>query len=79
MVKIRLKRLGRKHRPYYRICVMNSTSKRDGKTLADIGKYDPMATPKLIDLDIDVYNSWLEKGAQPTNTVKFLAHKVATQ
>lgn len=69
-------RLGRTHRPYYRIVAMQSTRKREGKALDFLGQYDPLANPKLINLDMEKYNNWIAKGAQPTDTVRSLARKV---
>ncbi len=69
-------RLGRAHRPYYRIVAMQSTRKRGGKALDFLGQYDPLANPKLINLDMEKYNDWIAKGAQPTDTVRSLARKV---
>lgn len=76
-VRIRLKQLGRKHRPYYRICVMDARSPRDGKTIEEIGTYDPMIreTDKRVSLNGERYEYWLSVGALPTDHVKRLADK----
>ena len=69
-------RLGRKHKPYYRIVAMNDTSKRDGKALDYLGHYNPLTEPKDIVVDLDKYNDWIAKGAQPTDTVSSLVTKI---
>ncbi len=68
MVKIRLKRFGKKLRPFYRIVVTKARTKRQGESLEDIGSYDPIK--KNITIDGDKIKYWLEKGAQPTDTVR---------
>lgn len=68
MVKIRLKRLGKKNSPFYRIVVIPARTKREGKTLEEIGHYDPMK--KELKLDKERAEFWINSGAQPTNTVK---------
>lgn len=68
-VKIRLQRHGRKKAPFYHIVIADSRSPRDGKFIAKIGTYNPMTVPATIDLDRDAAFSWLEKGAQATDTV----------
>lgn len=76
-VRIRMKRLGRKHRPYYRICVMDSRSPRDGKTIEEIGTYDPMVRDKSqrVTLKLERVDHWLSVGAQPTEKVAVLIRK----
>lgn len=69
-VKIRLQRHGRKGRPFYQIVVADSRVKRDGKFIDKLGTYNPITNPATIDLDIDKAVDWLQKGAQPTNTVR---------
>ncbi len=69
MVKIRLSRHGAKKRPYYRVIVADSRCPRDGKFIEQVGRYNPCATPKLIDLDIDKINEWVSKGAQVSDSV----------
>ena len=69
-VKIRLQRHGKKGSPFYWIVAADARSKRDGKYLDKIGTYDPNTKPATIDLNFDSAISWLDKGAQPTNTAK---------
>ena len=76
MLKIKLSRTGKKDQPHYRIVVAEAKSKRDGKTTDILGSYNPNVTPKEIVLDTKKYNNWIEKGAQPTNTVRNLYNKV---
>lgn len=71
-VRIRLTRLGRKKKPFYRIIVADSESPRDGKFLDILGTYDPLQTPAVIKIDNDKLQDWLGKGALPTTTVKSL-------
>lgn len=71
-VKIRLKRIGAKKNPYYRVVVADSRSPRDGKFIEEIGTYDPMKEPSLVNIDADKAAAWLKNGAQPTETVKSL-------
>jgi small subunit ribosomal protein S16 len=78
-VRIRLTRLGRKKKPYYRIIVADSESKRDGKFLDIVGTYDPLQDPALIKIDDEKLQEWLGKGALPTTTVKSLMKKAAAQ
>jgi len=68
-VKIRLKRLGKIRAPYYRIVVADSRTKRDGRVIEEIGKYDPMQNPSLIEVDGERAQYWLGVGAQPTEQV----------
>ena len=74
-VKIRLTRLGRKKKPFYRIIVADVEAKRDGRFLDIVGTYDPGQDPAAVTIDVDKLNSWLAKGAQPTTTVKSLIAK----
>ena len=75
-VKIRLKRLGAKRRPYYRIVVAESTAPRDGKTIDELGYYHPVeAEDRQFKIDADRVKEWLSKGAQPSDTVKSLLNK----
>ncbi len=74
-VKIRLKRMGAKKNPYYRVVVADSRSPRDGKFIEEIGTYDPMAEPSAIKIDSAKATEWIAKGAQPTETVKSLLVK----
>lgn len=76
MVKIRMKRLGTKKRPYYRVVVMDSRMARDSRTLDEIGIYHPLETEeKQFSIKEDVVKEWLSKGAQPSPTVKRLLNK----
>ena len=68
-VKIRLKRLGKIHAPYYRVVVADSRTKRDGRVIEEIGKYHPTEEPSLIDIDGERAKYWLGVGAQPTEQV----------
>jgi small subunit ribosomal protein S16 len=68
-VKIRLKRLGKIRAPYYRIVVADSRTKRDGRAIEEIGKYDPMQEPSLIEVDSERAQYWLGVGAQPSDQV----------
>ena len=68
-VKIRLKRMGQKKAPFYRIVVANSTSPRDGRFIEEIGTYDPMQTPTAFKVDEEKAKKWLGNGAQPTDVV----------
>ena len=71
-VKIRLKRFGKKRAPYYRVVVMDSRTKRDGRAIEEIGKYHPTAEPSVIEIDSDRAQHWLSSGAQPTEAVAAL-------
>lgn len=75
MVKIRLKRLGAKKRPFYRIVVADSRTARDGRTIAEIGYYDPIKEPIELKLDVEAAKKWISNGAQPTDTVRNLLKK----
>ena len=72
MVKIRLRRMGAKKAPYYRIVVADSRSPRDGRCIEEIGTYKPTAEPSEVKVDADKVKEWIAKGAQPTDTVKAL-------
>jgi small subunit ribosomal protein S16 len=74
-VKIRLKRMGAKKRPFYRIVVANSTASRDGRFIDNIGNYDPCTDPPTINLDEQKALRWLGHGAQPTDTAHHLLKK----
>ena len=71
-VKIRLKRMGKIRAPFYRVVVMDSRTKRDGRAIEEIGKYHPTEEPSLIEIDMDRANYWLGQGAQPTEAVAAL-------
>ena len=76
MVKIRLRRMGAKKAPYYRIVVADSRAPRDGRFIEEIGTYDPMAEGAAkIKVDMDRANYWIANGAQPTYTVRGLLKK----
>lgn len=68
-VKIRLKRMGYKKNPFYRVVVADARSPRDGKLIEEIGTYDPNQEPSVVKIDADAAKKWLTNGAQPTNTV----------
>ena len=74
-VKIRLKRMGAKKNPYYRIVVADSRSPRDGRFIEEIGSYDPMAEPASVKIDAEKAAGWIKNGAQPTETVRALLVK----
>lgn len=71
-VKLRLKRMGAKQKPFYRIVATDSRSPRDGRFIESIGTYNPVAKPAEIKIDKEVALKWLNNGAQPTDTVKAL-------
>ena len=71
-VKIRLKRMGKIRAPFYRVVVMDSRTKRDGRAIEEIGKYHPSAEPSVIEIDSDRAQHWLTSGAQPTEAVAAL-------
>lgn len=75
MVKIRLKRMGMKKHPFYRIVVADERCPRDGRFIEEIGYYDPMQQPAVIKVDNDKAADWMKKGAQPTDTVRILLKK----
>lgn len=68
-VKIRLRRMGTKKKPFYRIVVSDSRSPRNGRFIEEIGYYDPLTNPKTIKVDNEKANDWVKKGAKPTDTV----------
>ncbi len=75
MVKMRLKRIGAKKAPAYRIVVADSRSPRDGRFIEQIGFYNPLTNPAEIKIDADKAKAWLANGAQPTETVRSLLKK----
>jgi small subunit ribosomal protein S16 len=75
MVKIRLRRMGAKKAPFYRVVVADARSPRDGRFIEEIGYYNPMTNPATINIDADKANTWLKNGAQPTETVRSLLKK----
>ena len=76
MVKIRLRRMGAKKAPFYRIVVADSRCPRDGRFIEEIGTYDPMAEGEYIKVDLERAKYWISNGAQPTETVRGLLTKV---
>ena len=74
-VKMRLKRMGAKKAPFYRVVVADSRSPRDGKFIANLGTYNPLVTPAEIKINEEMALVWLNKGAIPTDTVKNLLKK----
>lgn len=72
MVKIRLRRMGAKKAPFYRIVVADSRYPRDGRFIEQLGTYDPLAEPAAIKVDAERAQAWIKTGAQPTDTVKRL-------
>ena len=75
MVKIRLTRLGSHKKPFYRVIVTDSKTRRDGPFIEILGTYHPLKEPSEIKLDLDRAKVWLQKGAQPTDTVRKLMQK----
>jgi len=75
MVKIRLRRIGTKGRPFYRIVVAEDKAGRNGKFVENLGIYDPVAQPKVIEVNEERALHWLLNGAQPTETTAYLLHK----
>ncbi len=74
-VKIRLRRMGAKKAPFYRIVVADSRYPRDGRFIEEIGFYDPTKEPSIVKIDDEKVKSWIANGAQPTDTVKALLKK----
>ena len=72
MVKIRLRRMGAKKTPYYRIVVADSRSPRDGRCIEEIGTYTPLTEPVTLTVDAATAQAWIKNGAQPTDTVRGL-------
>ncbi len=75
MVKIRLRRMGAKKAPFYRVVVADSRYPRDGRCIEEIGYYNPTSNPAEIKIDAEKATTWLKNGAQPTDTVKALLKK----
>ena len=71
-VRIRLTRLGRKKKPFYRIIVADSENKRDGKFLDIVGTYDPLQNPAVVDFDNEKLDTWMKKGQNPPRPLKAL-------
>lgn len=74
-VKLRLKRMGSKKKPFYRVVAADSRSPRDGKAIDEIGYYNPISEPAEIKIDAEKAINWLKNGAQPTDTVRDLFRK----
>ena len=72
MVKIRLKRMGAKKKPFYRVVVADSRTPRDGRFIEELGYYNPMVEPNDVKIDAEKDQKWLSNGAQPTDRVKAL-------
>ena len=77
-VRIRMKRLGRTHRPFYRVCVMDARTQRNGRAIEEVGTYDPMVPDKAkrVKLDMERIDYWVGVGAQPSHKVGVLIKKV---
>ena len=71
-VKIRLRRMGAKKAPFYRIVVADSRYPRDGRFVEELGYYDPTKSPSVVKVDAEKAKEWIGKGAQPTDTVKVI-------
>ena len=74
-VKIRLRRMGAKKAPFYRVVVADSRYPRDGRFVEEIGFYDPTKEPSVVNINAEKAKEWIAKGAQPTDTVKVLLKK----
>ena len=77
MVKIRLRRMGAKKAPFYRVVVADSRFARDGRFIEEIGHYDPTKEPSVVKIDAEKAKQWLDNGAQPTDTVREILKKAA--
>ena len=75
MVKIRLKRMGAKKAPFYRVVVADSRYPRDGRFIEEIGTYNPLMDPPAINIDVEAAKKWIGNGAQPTDTAKSILKK----
>ncbi len=75
-VKIRLRRMGAKKKPFYRVVVADSRAPRDGRCIEEIGYYNPISEPNELKIDAEKAIKWLNTGAQPTETVKMLFNKL---
>ena len=75
MVKIRLRRMGAKKAPFYRVVVADSRYPRDGRFIDEIGTYDPRQNPAAVNIDVERAQAWIRTGAQPTDTVRDLLKK----
>ena len=79
MVKIRLRRMGAKKAPFYRVVVADSRYPRDGRFIEEIGYYNPLTEPSTIKIDLEKAQNWIANGAQPTDTVKVLLKKAGLE
>lgn len=75
MVKMRLRRMGAKKQPFYRVIVADERSPRNGRFIEEIGYYNPLTEPATVKIDADKAKEWIKNGAQPTETVKVLLKK----
>lgn len=77
MLKIKLQPTGKRHQIYYRVVVARDRSKLSGTTVANLGTYNPHLTENKLSINLEDYQSWIDKGAQPTPTVRKLAEKIS--
>ncbi len=77
-VKLRLKRMGKKGHPFYRVVAADSRSPRDGRIIESIGTYDPNTNPASVNIDEELAIKWIKNGAQPTDTVRALLSNMGT-
>jgi len=75
-IRIRLMRMGRRRRPFYRVVAADSRAPRDGKFLEILGYYDPLKEPYEFKVDVEKVKKWLERGAEPTETVRALLRRI---
>ena len=75
MVKIRLKRMGMKKKPFYRVVVADERASRDGRFIDELGYYNPVSNPGELKIDAEKAQQWIKNGAQPTDTVRALLKK----
>ena len=78
-VKMRLKRMGAKKKPFYRIVVADSRAPRDGRCIEEIGYYNPNVNPAEIKVDVEAAQKWIDTGAQPSDTVRSLLKKAGVR
>ena len=78
-VKIRLRRMGAKKAPFYRVVVADSRYPRNGRFIEEIGYFDPLSKPETVKIDADKAKTWIKNGAQPTDTVRALLKKTGVQ
>ena len=79
MVKIRLRRMGAKKSPFYRVVVADERYPRDGRFIEELGYYNPLTEPSTIKIDLEKAKNWIANGAQPTDTVKVLLKKAGLE